>query len=253
MIVKFFILMVCLITYAHAGIADKQFSADAVITVPDAPKTSSKLYVGEDVVRTEVETQNGLIVDIIYPLKGKLIKLNPQLKQYVEIPVEKQTKAIQTKSNPCYHLQNANCVLLGDELINGHKTQKWQVITFKQGRNMRTLHWIDIDRQLAVREFFSDGSMAEMVLEKKETVNGRETEKWVRTLSRPDGSTVNSFQWYDPTLKISIREELPGGYVRELVNIKTGVQDTHLFEIPDDYHVMRRANSNTNQLNDIKR
>ena len=39
-------------------------------------------------------------------------------------------------------------------------------------------------------------------------------------------------QWYDPELKIAIREELPGGYIRELRDIKTGKQEKDLFEIP---------------------
>ncbi len=250
--VKFLLLTIFITGAANAGVANKPFSADAVMTIPGQPKTTSKLYVGDNVVRTEVNTQNGLIVDIVYPLEGKLIKLNPQLKQYVEIPIEKQTNSLQTKTNPCYQLQNANCTQLGEENVNGRKTQKWQIITQQQGRNIRTLHWVDVERQLAVREFFDDGSMAEMVLEKNETVNKRNTEKWVRTLSRPDGSSVYSFQWYDPKLKISIREELPGGYIRELKNIKTGVQKKSLFKIPKGYSVMKPL-ENTNKTNQFKR
>jgi len=252
MIVKSLFLTIFITSAVNAGITDKQFSADAVITIPGEPKTTSKLYVGNNVVRTEVQTPNGLIVDIVYPLKGKLIKLNPQLKQYIEIPIEKQTESLQTKTNPCYKLQNANCTQLGEESINGQKTQKWQIVTQQQGRNTRTLHWVDIKRQLAVREFFADGSMAEMVLEKNETVNKRKAEKWVRTLSRPDGSTVQSFQWYDPQLKISIREELPGGFVRELKNIKTGLQNSALFKIPENYNAMKPV-KNMNQTNQLKR
>jgi len=239
MFAKYLILTLIIINTANASVTDKQFSADAVITIPDAPKTSSKLYVGKDVVRTEVKTKNGLIVDIVYPLEGKLIKLNPSLKQYIEIPIEKKTNNLLNRNNPCYRLQNATCTQIGNENINGQSTQKWQIVTIQQGRNVRTLHWVDTKRQLAIREFFNDGALAEMTLEKNEMINSRNTEKWVRTLSRPDGSTVNSFQWYDPQLKISIREELPGGYVRELTNIRIGKQNINLFTIPDDYEIFK--------------
>ncbi len=241
MIAKCLILTLIFINTAYAAVTDKEFSADAVITIPGAPQTNSKLYVGKNTVRTEVETQHGLIIDIVYPLEGKLIKLNPQLKQYIEIPIEKQTSDKQIKSNPCYRLQNSTCTQLGEENINGIKTHKWQIISLQNGKNIRTLHWIDSQRQLAIREFFSDGSMAEMQLEKNEVINGRKTEKWVRMLSRPDGSIVNSYQWYDPQLEISIREELPGGYIRELKNVKLGKQKNSLFKIPDDYTIMKPA------------
>ncbi len=244
MMMKYLILVFLIINSANAALADKQFSADAVITIPGEPQTSSKLYVGHDMVRTEVKTQNGVIVDIVYPLEGKLIKLNPQLKQYVEIPIKKQTKVLQDKSNPCFRLQHATCTKMGEEKINGFNTQKWKIITLHQGKKVRTLHWVDVQRQLAIREFFNDGSMAEMVFEKNEIINNRKTEKWIRTLSRADGTTVLSYQWYDPQLKISIREELAGGYVRELKNLKIAVQNDSLFKIPDGFSDMKPEKSN---------
>lgn len=239
MMQKYLILLFLMINNVHAAVSDKAFSADAMVTIPGEPKTISKLFVGKDRVRTEVTTQNGVIVDIVFPMEGKLIKLNPQLKQFIEIPIAKQTHKQQSSNNPCYRLQHATCTQLGEENINGMNTQKWKIISLQQGKNVRTLHWVDTQRQLAIREFFNDGSMAEMVLEKNETMNNRKTEKWVRTLSRPDGSTVNSYQWYDPQLNISIREELPGGYIRELKNIKVGKQKNSLFVVPDDYSPMK--------------
>ncbi len=244
MMAKCLILVFLIINTANAALTDEQFSADAVITIPGEPQTSSKLYVGLNVVRTEVKTQNGLIVDIVYPLEGKLIKLNPQLKQYIEMPIKKQTNDLQEKNNPCLRLQHATCTKLGNEKINGFNTQKWKIITLQEGKKVRTLHWVDVQRQLAIREFFNDGSMAEMILEKNEIINNRKTEKWVRTLSRADGTTVLSYQWYDPQLKISIREELVGGYIRELKNLKIAIQNENLFEIPDDFKVLESENIN---------
>ena len=226
---------------SQASEINKEFSADAVMTIPDQPQTISKLFIGKDSVRTEVTTQNGVIIDIVFPEEGRLIKLNKSLKKYIEVPIEKKESNTNNKNNPCNRVKNATCTHMGNETINGQETQKWQIVSILDGKTVRTLHWVDIKRQLAVREFFSDGSMAEMMLQQLETINNRETEKWVRTLSRRDGSSVSSYQWYDPILEISIREELPGGYIRELKNIKIGSQKTSLFDIPDDYTIVKQS------------
>jgi len=240
MIFKSFILIAMfflLTSTGYASITDKEFSADAVVSIPGQPSTTSKLFVGQNVVRTEVQTSEGVIVDIVFPYQGKAIKLNTKHQEYIELPIEKQNK--NQDLNPCNRIQNANCTLLGKELVDGRQAQKWQVVANQNGKNVRTLHWVDIKRQLAVREFFHDGSMAEMKFEKNEVIDGRKTERWVRTISRPDGSTVSSYQWYDPQLEISTKEELPGGYIRQLKNIKVGVQKKTIFVIPDNYKMMR--------------
>ena len=236
---KSFILSVMLTglpAISYASVADKEFSADAVVSIPGQQSTTSKLYVGKNVVRTETQTAGGVIIDIVFTDKGKLIKLNTQHKQFIEMPVQKLSPA--DDNNPCSRIRNASCTFLGNETVDGLETQKWQIIASKQGKNIRTLHWVDVNRQLAVREFFNDGSMAEMKLEAHENINGRDTERWIRTISRPDGSTVSSYQWYDPQLEISIKESLPGGYVRELKNIKVKKQRAELFTVPHDYKMM---------------
>ena len=82
---------------------------------------------------------------------------------------------------------------------------------------------------------FPDGSVAELKSLGESHVSGRITEKWQRKLTRPDGTTMVTYQWYDPELKIAIKEELPGGYIRELQDIKVGTQDASLFTVPSDY------------------
>jgi hypothetical protein len=54
-------------------------------------------------------------------------------------------------------------------------------------------------------------------------------------MTRANGEQMTSTQWYDPQLKIAIREELQGGFIRELRDIKIGKQDKKLFEIPTGY------------------
>ncbi|NNG13734.1 MAG: hypothetical protein HKM22_01080, partial [Gammaproteobacteria bacterium] len=46
-------------------------------------------------------------------------------------------------------------------------------------------------------------------------------------------------QWYDPEIKIVVREEHDDGYVRELRDIKVGKHSKSLFLVPKGYE--RRA------------
>ena len=213
-----------------------EFSAEAVMKSPQHADSVSKMYVSKNAVRTEVFADGKNFIEIVFPEDGRAVMLNPQLKVYREVLGEKKNSPKKTSSNsPCDQIPNAQCEKLGDEKINGRNTEKWQVITLVQGKKQRTLHWIDKERKLALREFFPDGTVAELSMLGKEIMNGRNTERWQRLLSRPDGSTMASYQWYDPELKIAIREELPGGFVRELRNIKIAKQKPSLFNVPGDY------------------
>ncbi|MCW8911248.1 MAG: DUF4412 domain-containing protein [Gammaproteobacteria bacterium] len=225
-------LFACTQTYAVSK--TMEFTADAVVSIPQQPVKETKLFVSKKAVRSETSIGGQKIIEIIYSDEGKAILINEPLKSYKErmFPVQKN---INDSSNPCDQIQNAVCEKLGTEKIDGLKTEKWQIISNNRGRKLRTLHWVDVKRKLALREFFPDGSVAELKMLKKEKTNGRNAEKWQRTLSRPDGSVTKSYQWYDAGLKISIKEELPGGYVRELKNIKIGKQPKELFKVPEDY------------------
>lgn len=223
-----------------------EFSADAVIGMPQqAPKTT-RLYVGKNAVRRESMVNGQNVIEIVFPEQGKALLINENLKSYKERQFPNQSKT--KKINPCAQMQNAKCEKLGTENIDGINTEKWQIITINQGRRVRTLHWIDIKRKLAIREFFPDGSVSELKMIKKEKINTRNTEKWQRTLSRPDGQSVKSFQWYDTKLKIAIKEDLAGGFSRELKNIKESSQPDKLFSVPSGYMKIDNNHNNNRRV-----
>jgi hypothetical protein len=211
-----------------------EFSADAVISAPQQALRQTKLFVSEKAVRSESTVNEQVITEIIYPQEGRAILINNSLKSFMEKVFDQQNNK-KNNGSPCDQISNAICEKLGNENIDGHDTEKWQIISENRGRKLRTLHWMDVKRKLAIREFFPDGSVAELKMLKKEKINGRNTEKWQRTLSRPDGKSTTSYQWYDPGLKIAIKEELPGGYVRELKNIVVSKQSGDLFSVPEGY------------------
>lgn len=67
-----------------------------------------------------------------------------------------------------------------------------------------------------------------------EKMNGRNTEKWEIVMSQGDRK-LRSMVWVDRSLGVPVREELPGGYVRELRDIQEASQDPSLFQVPAGY------------------
>jgi negative regulator of sigma E activity len=216
-----------------------QFSATAVQQTPDRPVMKAKIYVGADAVRSEYEMNGQKFVEIVREKEKTRIMLNPARKEYVvqtgasvDLP---ETRAKKTDVTPCEGVTNVTCVKLGEENVNGRAAEKWEFISKNQGRELRSLVWLDKQKRLPVRQLYPDGSMSEMNLLGKEKVNGRMTEKWEVATIQTNGQRSRSLQWHDVQLKIAIREELPGGYLRELKDINFGKQPGKLFEVPSDY------------------
>jgi len=213
-----------------------EFSADAVQQVPSRPEYKARMYVSKTAVRTESTMNNVPVVEITKVKEQTRLMLVPGEKIYLLQKGNKQDPAwIEQKTDtkkPCKDMPDTTCKLLGEEKINDRQTQKWEFAVNRNGQSYRSLLWIDNERRMPIREFFPDGTVTELKMLGKENMNGRQTEKWSATITRTDGYQMVSHQWYDPELKISIREEMQGGFVRELRNIKTGKQDTKLFEVP---------------------
>jgi hypothetical protein len=225
--------------------ADKviQFSAEAVQTTPERGTVRAKVYVGEDAVRNEYRMKGQTFVEIVRTRTRDRILLNPSRKEYVIQPggnvnlPTRQSK--QDRQKPCDGVANVTCRLLGKEQVNGRAAEKWEFVQQLNGREVRSLHWIDVRKRFPVRQLFPDGTVSEMNLLGTEKLDGRVVEKWEVVTIRPDGQRMRSVQWHDDKLNMAIREELPGGYVRELKNIKPGRQAASLFRIPPDYREIK--------------
>jgi hypothetical protein len=81
-----------------------------------------------------------------------------------------------------------------------------------------------------------NGETMELILVGQDTIDGRAVEKWEMTTTAPDQAPTKTLQWYDPQLKLAVREEFPGGFVRELTSIRIGEQPDHLFTVPAGYN-----------------
>jgi len=216
-----------------------EFSADAVQQVPSRPEYHARMYVSKDAVRTDSVLNSIPVIEIVDSKNQTRTLLVPKEKVYMQQKRDKPTAATVTdkpaSKKPCIDLPETTCKMLGKEKVNNRQTEKWEFIVKRNGQDFRSLHWIDVERRMPVREFFPDGTVTELVLNGTEKMNGRKTEKWVMQMTRSDGQQMVSTQWYDPELKISIREEMQGGFIRELRDIKTGKQDRKLFKVPTGY------------------
>jgi len=213
-----------------------EFSADAVQTTPGRPEYHARMYVSKNAVRTDSILNNTPVIEIVNSKNKTRSLLVPKEKIYIQQKSNELTTEIKSSpEKPCEGLPDTTCRLLSKEKVNNRQTEKWEFVVKRNGQDYRSLHWIDVERHMPIREFFPDGTVTELLLKGKEKINGRKTEKWVMEVTRADGHKMLSTQWYDPELKISIREEMQGGFIRELRNIKMGKQGKKIFSIPDGY------------------
>ena len=214
----------------------QEFSAEAVQSIPGRPSMTVKMFISKNAVRTESIMNGNTVVEIVYAKDKRRVLLNQFRKTYVEQKAQNNTiKVKKINSSPCNGIVNAKCKKLGKEKIAGRDAIKWEMTVQRNGQNFKSLHWLDKKYHMPLREQFHDGTISTMALSGKEKINGRNTEKWEIRVTRPNGQEMESQQWYDPKLKMVIREALPGGYVRELRNIKVAKQNKSLFKIPSDY------------------
>ena len=214
----------------------QEFSAEAVQSIPGRPSMNVKMFISKKAVRTESKTNGNTVVEIVYPKEKRRVLLNQIRQTYIEQKAQ-SNNAIKSKktSSPCAGILNATCKKLGKEKINGRDAIKWEMTVQRNGRDFKSLHWLDKKRHMPLREQSSDGTVLTMTMSGKEKMNGRNTEKWELLATRANGQSIKSQQWYDPKLKMVIRETLVGGYVRELRNIKVAKQNKSLFKIPAGY------------------
>lgn len=222
---------------ANAFEINAEFSAEAVQSMPDRPPMIATMFVSKKAVRTESVMNGNTMTEIVFPSDKRRVLLNKQRKTFYEqkAPEGASNKKHSGDNSPCLVIANASCKKIGYEKVAGRDADKWEMTIVNNGHTAKSLHWVDSKHHMALREQFPDGTVTSMTLLGNEKINGRDTEKWEMNAAGPGGQSARSLQWYDPELKMVIREELPGGYIRELRNIKVAKQKKSLFEIPGDY------------------
>ena len=218
-----------------------EFSADTLDTGPEGQKVFGKMFVGKNGFRRESTRQDKQVIEIMNHHEQVSWILFPEERTYFERPGELLPQAFgkEVKSgviDPCDGApESVSCKKLGVEALYGRETEKWEVVSTYGEQTSRMVQWIDRERGIPIKQEFPGGS-SEYRMTGKEKISGRETEKWEHIQSQLQGQrTLRTVLWYDPQLKLTIREEIPGGHVRELKNIQEGPQPASLFELPQGY------------------
>jgi hypothetical protein len=232
--------------YAQSNV---QFSGLAIQSGPGGKTKQAQMYVGDNQVRME-HSRDGRKTVEIYDMKNqRTLLLVPEQKIYMQrdlAPGKAGNPIVPPQdSNPCASLADAQCKKLGVDTLYGRPVSHWEMTVELEDRTLRSEHWIDDQRHMPLREVWPDGTTTEMVLQAKETLNGRPTERWQQTITEADGKTHITKQWYDPQLRIAVREEMPGGYFREIRDIRIGPQPPGLFEIPPGYQRVENDRQST--------
>ncbi|MBK1645751.1 hypothetical protein CKO25_14040 [Thiocapsa imhoffii] len=226
----------------QADLSGVQFSADMISSGPDGQTTAGKMFVGEGRMRMEMTQQGQNVIRISDQNRGVEWILFPEQQSYLEQVAppgsEGLAPAPSAETNPCANLPGLTCTRAGEEDVAGRPAVKWEMVMTHEGQTMQGAQWIDRERGLPLRHEMPNGETMELSLIGTETVEGRQVEKWEMITSVPDQAPSRTFQWYDPQLKLSVREEFPGGYVRELTSIRIAEQPDHLFTLPAGYQRM---------------
>ncbi|NEV60732.1 hypothetical protein [Thiorhodococcus minor] len=229
---------------AQAEIAGTQFSADMVSRGPDGQSTTGKMYVGDDRMRVEMSQQGRDMVRITDQKNGMEWILFPEQKGYMEREIPQDARSdspmsqLSAEANPCEGVSGLVCRKAGQEEVAGRPAIKWEMKVERDGQTATGAQWIDVERGLPLKYQMPNGQSMELEMLGSETIDGRPVEKWQMTTTVPNKQPVQTFQWYDPELKLSVREEFPGGFVRELDNIRVGDQPDARFQVPEGYTKM---------------
>jgi len=224
-----------------AQTAPPQFSAELVQQGPNGQTSTSTMYVGDERTRIEMSQQGQDVIRITDQKRHVEWILFPQQHKYMEhqLPPGPPEHLGATRpspaADPCAGMPGMTCHKLGDETINGRVAVKWEMEMTREGETMKSTQWIDKDRGVPLRQEFPNGQTIDLKYIGPDTLDGREVEKWEMVTTVPNRPPMHAFQWYEPALKLMVRQEVPGGFSTELKNIQVGKQPDHLFSIPAGY------------------
>lgn len=217
-----------------------EFSAETHQRGSGGQVSSGKMFVGNGKVRIEMSAQGQDLVRITDEKRRIEWILFPEQKNYLERKAGPDQAGpapnpASIAADPCVGMSGLTCKKLGDEAISGRPSAKWEITGNQDGKSVTSTQWIDKERGIPLRQEFPEGGKMVLSLQGKETIEGRAVEKWEVLVEAPGRQATRTFQWYDPELKLAVRQEFPGGGVSELKNIRIGKQPDDLFVVPAGY------------------
>lgn len=220
---------------AQQADANQTYSATAIHGLPGQPETSGKIVKSGQNMRLEFDQNGQPTIQILRPADGLMYILDPKAHTYFEI----RGQAVPATSthgytSPCpEQTKMAQCERTGTQAVSGITVERWLLSSRPQTRPLVIL-W-DSTRRRALRQEFPDGSVMAMRFVAMQDVNGRATEHWAIKITTPNQPANTGSWWFDPELRVVVREDLPGGEVRRLEDIIVGPVDASAFQVPDGW------------------
>ncbi len=213
------------------------YTAETVQTAPDQPDRTGVITKSGQFLRLEFTQDGQQIIQILRPTEGLTYVLFPATQSYIERrgPAEPEEFS-DSYTPPCPTEAEQNglqCSRLGLEVYQSIPVERWHIGA--EGDPSQMLILWDPSRKRALRQEMSNGTLVQMTFLGRQEVEGREAEHWVTEVSRQGAVTMRNEWWYDPELKLVLRETLPDGTRRKLQNITVGEVDPRLFTVPDGW------------------
>lgn len=208
------------------------YSAKAVNILPDGTETVGTVVKAGPDMRLEYDQGGTRVIQIIRRGEGVVYYLDPAQKTYIEMrgaPAPDPTGV--GYMPPCQENDPmVSCTFTGTEVISGITAEVWD-ITMQGQQGTSTILW-DGARHRALRQTSPDGSVMNMTFQAMVNLGGRTVEHWSISYEMPGQPPQAGAWYYDPELRVEVREEMPNGAVRALEDIKVGAVDPALFTVP---------------------
>jgi len=211
------------------------YTARAIDQLPDGTVNEGIVIKSGPDMRLEYSENGRDVIQIIRRAEGVMYLLDPAARTYAEIrgaPSPDPTGA--GYMPPCQEDDpGMSCSFRGTEVISGITAEVWDIgIPGQSGTS--TILW-DGARHRALRQAAPDGSVMQMAFVEMVDLAGRSVEHWTVSFEAP-GQPVQTGAWYyDPELRLEVREDLISGAVRQLEDIRVGPVDPALFEVPEGW------------------
>lgn len=211
------------------------YSALAMHRLADGSETSGRVTKSGPDMRLEYTEAGRQVIQIIRRAEGVMLMLDPATTSYVEL--RGAPTADPTGSGylpPCPENDpSLDCRFVGTEVVSGITAEAWEIARPGQPGTSRIL-W-DGARHKALAQTFPDGSESRMSFVGMQNISGRQAEHWTVTMTAPGRDPSEGAWFYDPELRVEVREESPDGEARWLDEITVGPVDARLFVAPEGW------------------
>jgi hypothetical protein len=215
-----------------------QFTATAVMSRPGQADVTTQLAYSTGRIRKEFFYYGEPVVEIVDARTDtSLMCFTEQQVCYesksptdIDIGIEKRLET------PCDGAgEGLICNRVGEEQINGRDTVKWKIVAKEGDKELVSWTWMDKALKIPVRQKLFNGTDIELKWLGSEQLDNRDTDRWLRRITYPDGRSEESRLWFDKELNIIIREDFANGGSRVLKHIVVENLPDKLFTIPAGY------------------